>query len=271
MNQECHVRGEECGEGRKKHKTPGLHGMPGACVILEAGLSSFAVVCAGAQPRWLGKLLAATAGRSNHLATAAVVAAVTMATLLAAALPGAALFAATLLGATLFAAALPVATAAVIVATAAGGLGFAGRGHGFAGGGNGGAGRSGAARGGLRTAVIAAVVAAAIAVAAILAATFLGAALLAATLTVAAVVAAAIVAAADGGGVAAAGVATTHEEPGGVDGRSDTQQTGSQGRHEKAIHCRTPKNGTYGDGNGNNLSPEPPAPRCSRRCGRPRR
>jgi hypothetical protein len=258
----------------KKHKTPGLHGMPGASRYLGSGTEVLAVVYAGAQPRWLGKLLAATAGRSGHFAAAGVVAAAIV--VVAAGLAAAALFAAAFLGlpaAALFAAALLVATAtaiaAVIVAAAAGGLGFAGRGHGGAGGG--GASRGGAARGGLRAAV-ATVVAAAIAV---VAAAFPMATLLAATLLVAATLTVAaggarIVATAGRSGVAAAR-ASAAEHAGSVDGGGDTQKTGSQGRHDDAIHCNTPKSRTHGDGNGNNLSPEPPAPRCSRRCGRPRR
>ena len=45
----------------------------------------------------------------------------------------------------------------------------------------------------------------------------------------------------------------------------NTHQAGSQSRHKSTIlHRRAPQNGTHGDGNGNNMSPEPPAPRCSR-------
>ena len=158
-----------------------MHGRPGASCYLGSGTEGIAVVCAGVQSRWLGKLGAATAGGSSHAATAAVIAAAIV--VVAAGLTAAALFAAALLRAALFAA-----------------LGSAA-----------------------------------------------------------------------GGGCIAAARAATAEEASSIDGRGDTQQSGSQGRHDNAIHCRTPKNGTHGDGNGNNLSPEPPAPRCSRRCGRPRR
>jgi hypothetical protein len=63
--------------------------------------------------------------------------------------------------------------------------------------------------------------------------------LVAATVTVAAG-GAAIVAAAGRGGVAAAR-ASAAEQAGSVDGGGDTQQTGSQGCHDDAIHCKTPK------------------------------
>ena len=112
----------------------------------------------------------------------------------------------------------------------------------------------------------AAVVAAAVTVAAgLTAAAFLVATFLAAPGLTAALRGAA------GGGCIAATRAAAAEQASSIDGGGDTQQSGSQGRHDNAIHCKTPKNGTHGDGNGNNLSPEPPAPRCSRRCGRPRR
>src|SRR5260221_719675 len=74
-----------------------------------------------------------------------------------------------------------------------------------------------------------------------------------------------------GGGGGGAKGAPAPEGAGGVEERGEKQQTDSEGRHKNTIHCKTPKSGTHGDGNGNNLSPEPPAPRCSRRCGRPRR
>jgi hypothetical protein len=89
-----------------------------------------------------------------------------------------------------------------------------------------------------------------------------------AALAAAALPVATVVTAARRGGVAAARASA---EEAGVDVGGDTQKTGSDSRHNETIHCKTPNCRTHGDGNGNNLSPEPPAPRCSRRCGRPRR
>jgi hypothetical protein len=200
---------------------PRLAWHAGGCGYLGSGTEVIAVVFAAlsASP-YLLKLLATAAG-GGHVAAAGVVAAAMAATITMAAFPAAAFTMAPIM-APVAAAAL---TAAALLATTAR-LGFASRGHGGTGGG-------GTARSGLRTAV-ATIVAAAVAMAPLTAA-----ALTMAPLTAASLTATAIVTTAGRGCVAAAGA--TAEQLERIDGRRDTQQTGSQGRHESTIHCKTPQ------------------------------
>ena len=58
--------------------------------------------------------------------------------------------------------------------------------------------------------------------------------------------------------------ATTHQVES-ASLRNQTQQASDDTGNERTrLHRRTPLklNGTHGDGNGNNMSPRPPAPRC---------